>query len=362
MKITVVGGGGTGAAIASDMIAAGHDVTMYEQETCKGCLPDIEAAGVIRRIGNGPQGEVPAPKITYDPAEAFANAEVVFIAIIACRHREVCKEIVPHLQDGQIVCFLSGNCGSVTLKQMLPGRDILVGETVASYTTTRYRGDATVYYASPVPAPKPVVAFPAKDSKEFTRILNGCYSSICYPDTPVRYAFEAALNSPNVTCHLLGTILNVSAMEKSLDFRLYRDGLTPSVLKAMFAMGKEREQVIEKFGWVGNLYDAVGVINACANFDEKPLPHLAGFRLSTGPSSTKHRYLTEDAYSCGPILSSLGKVCGVPTPATDAGVALASILNDIDYQEEGITLKNYGLEGCTVEQINHYLETGELSK
>lgn len=359
MRITVIGGGGTGAAIASDMIAAGHQVTLYEQSTCKGCLPDIAEAGVIRRIGNGPQGEVPAPKLTYDPAEACAEAEVIFMAIIACRHREVCRELVPHLHDGQLVCFLSGNCGSVTLKQMLGGKQVLVGETVASYTTTRYRGNATVYYASPVPAPKPVVAFPARDSKEFTRILNGCYSCVCYPDTPVRYAFEAALNSPNVTSHLLGTILNVSAMEKSLDFRLYRDGLTPSVVKLMLAMGAERDRVFEKFGWVGNLYDAAGTIQACADFDEHPVPKLAGFRLSTGPSSIHHRYLTEDAYAGGPILASLGRVCGVETPVTTAGVMLASALHGVDYHKAGITLENYGLAGCTVQQINHYLETGE---
>lgn len=361
-KITIVGGASTGTAAAADMIEEGHDVIMFEQESMGGNLLEIRKAGEIRRTGYGPQGTVKAPEITFDPETAFAKAEIIFMALVANRHREVSELIAPYLKDGQVVCFFSGNCGSVVLKPLLGDKDILVGETMGSYNSTRYLGNATVFHANPVAPVKAVTAFPAKDSKRFVEALNPVYPCVCYPETPVRNAFEAALNSPNVTGHLIGSILMVSAMENSHDFRFYRDGLTPSVVKMIDCIRAERQKVMEGFGYTHDLMDVVGIMDGLMHFDEKPNPAMAGFRLTTGPDCTTHRYISEDAFSGNSLMVSMGKKLGIETPVMEAAVTLASHLNDTDYYENGVTLENLGLMDYSVEEINQYLETGELPK
>lgn len=353
-----MGGGSTGIAFSADMVSAGHQVTLFEQELWGANLKEIESAGYIRRDGYGPQGSVKAPYIIFDPHEAIADAEIIFVTLVANRHKEVCRLIAPYMKDGQAVCFFSGNCGSIVLKKLLGRKKILVGETVGSYTSSRYRCNALVHYAMPVSGPKAVAAFPASDNKRFAETISTCYPCVSYPDTKIKNVFEAALNAPNVAVHLIASILCVSAMERSNDFRLYRDGLTPSVIKLIGNVEKERDAVFTKFGYQGMSF--TGMMQMCYDFEKNPIPKLEGFWLTTGPSDVSHRYISEDAYAGDSLLISMARLAGVETPLLCAAVSIASALNDTDYYSEGLTLESLGLNGIPIQQINDYLQTGTL--
>ena len=360
MKLTVIGGGGTGAALSADLTIAGHDVALFELENQPGCLPDIQKAGVIYREGKDLQDAVPAPKITFDPRQAVEDAEVIFVAAAAYRHQALCQAIIPYLAPGQAVCFFSGNCGSLVLREQGAPAGILAGETVGSYATTRYRGNARVFYANPPVTPKAVAAFPAKDNQAFAALVNRCYPCVCAPETPVRNVLEAALNSPNIVCHLLGSLLCTSAMELQTDFHFYRDGISPSVQKVLEGVERERRAILKQLDYVADLYDPIGVIRGCRTYSVTGDPKYEGFILSDGPNGPRHRYIAEDAFAGGPLLSSLGRTLGVPTPLMDAGVALASEINGVDYQRQGITLERFGLDGRTPQELNWYFEHGVL--
>ena len=70
--------------------------------------------------------------------------------------------------------------------------------------------------------------------------------------------------------------------------------------------------------------------------------------------------MVEDAHAGNSLLASLGRNLGIKTPVVDALITLASVLNDEDFYAGGLTLENLGLAGKSVEEINDYLETGEL--
>ena len=56
------------------------------------------------------------------------------------------------------------------------------------------------------------------------------------------------LNSPNLVIHVAGTLLNTTAIEKmGQDFALYKNGLTPSLLRCADAVEKERNQVLREW-------------------------------------------------------------------------------------------------------------------
>ena len=120
------------------------------------------------------------------------NAELIFIAAVANRHELICRTIAPILHDGQTVCFFNGNCGSIRLKQLTAGKDIVMGETVGTYTSTRYL--VTAWYTSRPcrRAPRSVAAFPARDSSKLVERIGECYPTVCYPDVPVHNVFEGS--------------------------------------------------------------------------------------------------------------------------------------------------------------------------
>ena len=358
MKITVVGAGGTGFAVATDMMLSGHEVKIFDNKETA-ALKDSSAVEKIRRIGFCEGEWCQLPKIEKKPKEAIENAEVIFITAVANRHKELCDCILPYLQDGQAVCFFNGNCGSIYLKQKLESKDVVVGETLANYSTIRYKGNATIQYAMPVSSsPKAVAAFPSSDSVRLVAMLEPCYNSVCYPQITQKTVFELSLSAPNVTTHLIASVVNICAIERFDDFRLYLDGLSPSVLKLIAGVVDERNAIFEKLGFNRAIYP-MHMLETCMNFKNNPDPKLTGFYLTTGPDSVTHRYISEDAFATDSLLVSLGKAYQVPTPLLSGALAIASKINDYDYEKYGLTLGYLGIEDLSPQELVHYLETGE---
>lgn len=348
-KVTVIGGGGTAIMMAADLTLKGHQVTICDQEWHSAKLRGIQAAGYVDMVGNNGEGRAYIHKITLDVADALGDAEVVLISAMALRHESVSEWIAPHLKDGQVVCFSSGNCGSIILKQKLGDKKVLVGEMQGNIYPCRLIEPAKVTSAFPF-REKPVAAFPARDNEAFVDAL-----SQVYPCHAVQNVFQATLSSPNVTIHMAGTLMNTAKLETMEDFRLYRDGMSPSVAALISAVEDEREQVMERMGYpkvraVGQIYDLL---------EYEKHPELAQFRVLAGPTKgVKDRYVVEDAHCGNSLLASLARATGVKVPVIDGLLAVASALNDTDFYADGVTLENLGLAGKTVEEINRYLETG----
>ena len=70
-----------------------------------------------------------------------------------------------------------------------------------------------------------------------------------------------------------------------------------------------------------------------------------------GPITFDHRYLTEEVpYGLVPV-HYLGRLIGVSTPMVDATITLSGLLMNVDYLEEGLTLKKLGWGVCNPVQI-----------
>ena len=352
-RVTVIGGGGTAVFMATYLTLQGHQVTVCDEEWHGDKLRAIQEAGCgVDLIGNCGTGHAVIHKITFDVAEALADAEVVLISAMAKRHERIADWIAPHLKEGQVVCFSAGNCGSILLKQKLGGKNIVVGEMQGNIGPCRLVAPTTVTCAFPY-ADKPVAAFPAKDNDALVAGL-----SPVYPCFAVKNVFQATLSSPNVSNHLAGTLMNTSKIETTPDFRLYQDGMSPSVATVIAAVEDERDKIMDQMGYPRTR--AVGQIYALLEYPKHP--EVAQFRVLAGPVKGVHdRYVVEDAHAGNSLLASIGRNFGIPTPVVDSLLTLASVLNDgEDFYGGGLTLENLGLAGKSVEEINRYLETGEL--
>jgi opine dehydrogenase len=167
--------------------------------------------------------------------------------------------------------------------------------------------------------------------------------------------FEAALNSPNVNTHLMGSLLNTGAIEQAGGkFILYAHGYTPAVIRCINALHEEKTALFQALGYTNR--SKPKSLETVANPNGPS--ELALLRTAYGPTGMKHRYIDEDAYACASLMISLGELVGVPTPLARAMVTLASTINGIDYFTQGRTLKNLGLDGMTPVELNAYLVKG----
>jgi len=349
-RIAVLGGGGTGCTLAADLTVKGCEVALYESADDWENLKEVQKAEAIHVTGQIKNADAQIKLLTDDMREAVNGAELIFIAVVAYRHEAICKELAPLLQDGQIVCFSAGYCGSILLRRYLhKDRDVVIGETQGNLYSCRLVDHATVFCATPY-TPKKAAAFPGKDTGKLIDALKDLY-----PCSPCKNILEATLNSPNISGHLAGSLLNTCAIERNPGFRLYMDGLSDGVINCMQEVENEKCAVMEAAGLSGDRQtDMAKRLMQYGRF-----PELDDFRSLSGPNSMKHRYISEDASTGQTILISLGKATGVATPCSEALVVLASVINRTDYLKNGRSLESLGLGGMTIDQIYTYLETME---
>lgn len=348
MKIAVIGGGGTGMMMAADLTLRGYEVVLSDLEEHADHILSAKERGYIELIGNATTGKARIHKITTDIEEAVQSAKYIFVAAVVYRQEELIEAMLPHLKSEQVICFSSGNGASILLKNKLKDKQILVGEMQGNVFPCRRLSDGRVISAFAYKE-KAVSAFPAKDNEKFVELISPIYP--CYA---VKNVFQAILNAPNLSIHLPAGILGITKMETTEDFRLYRDGICPSVLTLIKAIEGEKERIMKYLG-----YESMSVLKQMQMVMERDRhPQLEIFRDLEGPDSVEHRYITEDAQAANSLLLSLAKSFGISAPVCEGLVSIASALNHVDFYQSGRTLKRFGMENFSVTELNRYLEEG----
>jgi opine dehydrogenase len=354
-RIAVLGAGGTGHALAADLTLAGLEVILYEEPEFKERLEFILTRGGIEITGSVRQGCAEVSKVTTEIEEALKDAEIILVAVIANRHERIAELCAPYLEDGQTIAIGPDNGGSLVFANILKSKgvksDVSIAGIGSNYYSCRLIAPAKVLAAF-VTRTRRIAAFPAKDTdKVINKLskLNGRWDFVAGTNV-----LEVALSSPNIVVHVAGSLLNTGAIEKSGGvYYLSRQGITPSVLRCIDAVRKERLALFEALGYTISPSD---FFERAANVAESP--ELEIFRGLIGPTSMQHRYITEDAFIGQVLMVSLGEMINVPTPVTKALVTLASVINQTDYMREGRTIETLGLSGLSIVELNRFLAQG----
>ena len=352
MKVAVLGGGNTGCVMAAEFSLRGLEVALFEEkefwnEHINGIL---SSDSCIEVKGQDLTGLARIHLITDDLALAVREAEVIFVSMVAWRHQMICDRLAALIHEGQTVIFSAGNFASICLRRAL-GLDhpAVVGEMMGNIFPCRMVGDGEAVIGGKL-VNKKVAAFPASDTDKLVEAV-----SHVFPCVPGVNVFDTALNAPNVVVHLAGSLLNIANVERNPDFGLYRDGLSPAVVRVIKAVEAEKKQVTDVMGYSFAVHS--DHMEKVMTYDQ--YPELEVFRSLKGPDCAMHRYINEDA-ACGDclILSLAGKL-GIEMPVLQSRVRVASVINGKDYMTEGITMEKLGIPGTTPEEINQYLLTAE---
>jgi len=121
MKITIVGSGHGGCAMAAVMARLGHSVnilklgkTMHVQN-----FQALRSAKKIRLCGIEGEGVFPLSHVSSDPAEVIPQAELVLVYYVANFHPMVSARLAPHLHQAQTLVLNPGYAGTlIFLKAM----------------------------------------------------------------------------------------------------------------------------------------------------------------------------------------------------------------------------------------------------
>lgn len=344
-RIAVIGAGHGGYAMAADLTLAGYEVHFYGSRE-RGNLEPVIKRGGIELSGVSRKGFAKINRVTTEIAEAITGVKVIMIATQALGHETIAELCAPHLEDGQTIVLLPGNFGSVLFARILRERgvrkDIKIAETNAfPYASRRVIGEAKVAITQFLKLH--TAAFPAKDTMAVLDDVKELYPTLFFP---AKNVLEVALSNPNYF-HLPICIMSTAQIETSPgEFHPYSQGASPSVLRMIEAVWRERGAVLKRLG-----------LNELFPFEwhKEFFTNLTPAQATlAGPTNMQHRMITEDCpYGLVP-LASVGEMIGVPTPVTRALITLASEINGTDYFTEGRNVEHLGISGLSIDQLNEF--------
>lgn len=152
-KLTIMGAGGTGLALAAEWTLAGHDVTLYDDSEHEDILAAVRRTGHIE--ADRPEGKLKAPA----PATAVghdrlalhaADTELFAFCCTAWRQEAMIEAVLPFLRDGQALLFAPGNAGSLRFRRMLGEYGVRSGRGCRRSLSERWKATG-----SPVAVPAP---------------------------------------------------------------------------------------------------------------------------------------------------------------------------------------------------------------
>lgn len=355
MRVTVMGSGNGGTAAAFEWALNGHEVALWDFEEFDANIAAIAASGVVEgRVRFS--GTAPIRYAGHDLDRALEGADLVLVVGPAYAHEAMGEALRGRLSPRAAYCVLPSACnGAVVLKRAL-GLDLaddtyVIGETGTLPYGCRLVEPGVVRVTTRVLDGLFVAALPSSRTPDLLARLQ-----VVWPQAEAaRNVLQTTLQNGNPVLHPAIMLLNASRIENTGgDFLFYTDGVTPASARLIEAIDRERIA----------LGRAIGV-------DIVPDPELGlrqgylseatylrgyndgiGFKASRAPASLDFRYLTEDVPYGLVFASELARQVGVPTPAMDAVIALASIVLDTDFRAQGRRLpRDLGFGDLTPEQV-----------
>ena len=348
-RITIIGAGSTGHAVAGIMSMRGFQITLCDNERFSKELDAVKELGFIQLRGRIRGIGKPA-KVTTDPAEAVPGAQAIFVHVPADRHEEVARFIAPYLEDGQHILIIPGNLGAFVFRKVFQELGVTAKVTLTekegNFCPCRLSAPAEVTVGMPLNLKGKVASLPASDTERVLKDLEGVVEYTANVNV-----FEGVINAGNVINHIASTVLSTAEIDHKGDqYALFKYAFTPSVVHCVNKIAAERKAVIEAMGMTQH-GEPTGMINKVLHLDEHPEVRVF-YEYMDGPNSVDHRYLHEDCGCGGAFALSVAKRLGMEMPVLEAFLGVAGAINDRDYIHGGRTLENLGFPAdMTLEEI-----------
>ncbi|MFI4874045.1 MAG: NAD/NADP octopine/nopaline dehydrogenase family protein [Blastopirellula sp. JB062] len=359
MNVTIMGSGNGGCAAAFDFAQHGHAVKLFDFSEYAANIEAIQRDGGIHSEGDL-EGFASIVYAGHDVAAAMEDAELILLIGPAYSTEPFAQACRPYLKPGQVVIVCPSSCGGAlefahVAGDKLHDRQVIVAET------------STLPYAVRVVEPGKIKVFlKLKDGVLLAALPAGQSSLVIdkvrdvYPFiTPAANVLQTSLQNGNPVIHPSVTLLNAALIERTGgDFFFYEHGVTPAVGRLMEAIDRERIAIGRALGFEVLDDPTLG----CSQGYMTSADYSEGYALAPGFAGIKaqdqldNRYFQEDVGFGLVFMKRLGDQLGVDVTSMTSLIHIISILMQRDYLAESArTLRRYGLENCTSEQLQNAL-------
>lgn len=344
MKISILGAGNGGTAVAAELSLHGHEVSLVKTSNA---MHDqnfnylLENGGTVNLVEDGKTRTAKIKHITRELSH-ITKSEVVIVYIQTNYHEDLIKRIKPYLRDGQILLLNPGYLSSAYVLRHCSDIDLTICEAQSSFLDCRISEPGTIKIGFRN-VRNPLGIYPVSRIEESKEILD----KLGFPFVYLPSVIEAALHNPNLIVHTVGAIMSIPRIEKTKgDYCMYHEVFTPSVWRILEALDKEKKDVMEKLGC-----ERISYVEACKyrnTLDESRDAKEVFFwyagmpTRARGPLTVDSRYISEDVPQGLVLLETLGSKYNVSTPICTALIDIASAALGRDLRLEGRTLERLG--------------------
>ena len=355
MKITVLGAGAGGTAVAFDCASHGHDVRLFDFEQFPDNIAKIADQGGIHAEGDI-EGFGAIAYSGHDIDGALQDAELIYVVGPAYSTEPFGKAIAGKLKVGQTVIVTPSSCGGALAFKRAAGLDvqddsIRVAETSTLHYAVRLLEPGKVRVFLKLKAGNLLAALPNTHTQDILILINDVYPSMESADS----VLQTSLQNANPIIHPAVTLSNAARIEMTGgDFLFYEEGVSDSTGRLIEALDKERIAIGNKLG-ITVLSDPEMGMRQGYMLENN---YGSGYRKAPGflgigaQPQLDHRYLHEDVGYGLIFMSGLGRQVGVETPGMDAVIQVASIVMARDYRAEGLrTPEALGIADRSIEEL-----------
>jgi len=355
MKITVLGAGAGGTAVAFDCASHGHEVRLFD-------FPDFpnNVATIAEQGGINAEGDISGfADIAYsghDVDAALEGAELIYVVGPAYSTEPFGEAVAGKLNPGQTVVVTPSSCGGALAFKRAAGLAVdddavRVAETSTLHYAVRLTEPGRVRVFLKLKAGNLLAALPKQHTAAILDLISDVYPSM----EPAESVLQTSLQNANPIIHPAVTLSNAARIEMTGgDFLFYEEGVSDSVGRLIEALDRERIAIGEKLG-IRILSDPEMGMRQGYMLENN---YGSGYRKAPGflgigaQRQLDHRYLHEDVGYGLVFMSSLGTQVCVETPGMDAVIKMATIVMARDYRAEALrTPETLGIADKSVEQL-----------
>jgi opine dehydrogenase len=341
MKVTVIGAGNSGVAMAAHLSAEGNQVTLWNRS--RSSIERLMKTHVIRCEGVI-NGNIPVYCITNDINIALKDPDIILITTPANAHKELAELVGNNLNKSTIIVLNPGRTfGAIEFKHSYEQHNKKHSQMIAETQTIIYTCRKTDEDAVNIMAFKDSVLIASLGIKPNKSIINDLPKCLRGYFLQAESMIETSIGNVGMVLHCAPLLLNAGRTESEQNiYKYYNEGITPTIGRLIEKIDIERIAVSESLGhkvesakeWLIRTYHVKGDnLHECIQNNEV-------YKTIDAPISLNHRYLFEDV-PCGLVpLEAIGIKLGLDMSHTTLIIDLASKLMEVDYRKNGRNLEN----------------------
>lgn len=339
MKVTVIGAGNSGLAMAAHLTLSGNKVTLWNR-TAKNIeellkKPVIHCKGIV-------EGDAQLFRVTTDLKEALFGTEMVFVTTPAFSHKELAAQIASALEKPATIILSPGRTfGALEFEHEFKRVNLAIRPLIAETQTILYTCRKITANEVEIYALKNDVLISTINGEGNQQLIERMPACLRNKFSPAGSMIETSIGNVGMIMHCAPLLLNTGWAESPLhEFYYYKEGISPTIAHFIEKMDRERQAVALFLGspiesakeWMKRTYHLSGE----TLYEVIQNNHAYDSILS--PTSLMHRYVTEDVPTGLVPLEAVGKELGLEMKHIGLIIDLASSLLEIDFRKEGRNL------------------------